>query len=178
MKTAPRHQSAMPSLAQAARPRRLSPLHHRVSPGAVDLQDRLSAQEYCEQHNLKAFLGGLAEQIIFHRPSDPVGYLAKELTARAEQQTTSTDVLQDIPAGKDAHLFRVIVESHTRSGNRKRKQLSRIVPSGGAGASKMLNSAKRNAHQMVDEFCSPFPQKDEEEGLARDSIAGSALELQ
>ena len=171
MKTAPRHQSAMPSLAQAARPRRLSPLHHRVSPGAVDLQDRLSAQEYCEQHNLKAFLGGLAEQIIFHRPSDPVGYLAKELTARAEQQTTSTDVLQDIPAGKDAHLFRVIVESHTRSGNRKRKQLSRIVPSGGAGASKMLNSAKRNAHQMVDEFCSPFPQKDEEEGLARDSIA-------
>ena len=86
MKPAQRDQSAMPSLAQAARPRRLSPLHHRVSPGAVDLQDRLSAQEYCEQHNLKAFLGGLAEQIFFHRPSDPVGYLAKELTARAEQQ--------------------------------------------------------------------------------------------
>ena len=170
MKPAPRHQSAMPSPAQAARPRRLSPLHRRGSPGAVDLQDRLSAQEYCEQHNLKTFLGGLAEQIFFHRPSDPVGYLAKELTARAEQQTTSTDVLlQDVPAEKDAQLFRVIVESYTRSGNRKRKQLSRIVPSGGAGASKLRNSAKRNAQQMLDEFWSPVPQKDE--GLARDSIA-------
>ena len=34
----------------------------------------------------------------------------------------------------------------------------------------MLNSAKRSAQQMLDEFWSPFPQKGEEEGLARDSI--------
>ena len=193
---AARDQRAMPGPAQAGGPRRLSPLVRPPVPqsplrrpgggirGAsrVDpLRDWQAAEEYFEEHDIRALLRELTEVLYLLRPPDPVGHLLKEFAARAEQQTTAAhDVLAEVPAlqraGKGARLLRLRVESHSSSGARRHKTLSSIVPAGGASASRMLASVKRSALQAVDEVWSQDPFQEEKPAQASNTLAEGATE--
>jgi len=141
----------------SARVRRLAPLPRQQLDGqhADSLRDQREAEEYFIRKGVRSLWASLTEKIYCDRPDDLEAYLAREFASLAEEKGGEDGLhRKELLMGKDARLLRVRVDASTSAGM-QHKEISRIVPTSGTAARRILASVKASACLMVDELWSP-----------------------